>query len=465
MPAGLVGIAQRASSWSAACRAWLRQGLGLDRAIGFTVLARGWSSASGLITVALIARLLSPAEQGYYYTYASLIALQTVFELGFSYVVMQLTSHENAHLSIAPDGSITGDEVAHARLASILQLSIRWYGVGALLLAVILIPTGIWFFSAHQHLGDVVRWRAPWIAAAIAAVFAFQLDPLYSFLEGCGFVSNVARMRFWQAIFGSLIAWISLMSHHGLYAPAAVIAGQVVVGALWLFGRRRIFVNLLRHRTSGRHISWRTDIWPFQWRIAISWISGYFVYQTFNPFLFAFKGPVAAGRMGMSLSFANSLMFVAMSWVSTKASPFGRLIAQRRYLELDTRFFSALRQSLLVAGLGAAVIWMATSYLHFGHSRYANKLLSPLPFGLLLMAAIVNHMFAAMGTYLRAHKQEKFFLPSLSIAVLVLISNYCFAKTSGPLGMVAAYLVILTLMGLGWGGVVFNKYRKLWHAD
>jgi hypothetical protein len=274
---------------------WLdsaRHGLGLDRAVVFTVLARGWTSASGLITVALIARLLSPAEQGYYYTYASVIALQMVFELGFSQVVMQLASHERAHLSIGLDLTVTGDEVAHARLASVLQISVRWYAAGALFFAIVLIPTGLYFFSSHQHMGDLVQWKAPWIAAATAAVFAFLLDPLFSFFEGCGFVSNVAHMRWMQAIVGSLLAWTILMTHHGLYAPATVIAGQVLVGAIWLLSRRRLLIDLLTHGTAGRHVSWQNEIWPFQWRIAISWISGYFVYQTFNPFLFAFKGPV-----------------------------------------------------------------------------------------------------------------------------------------------------------------------------
>jgi O-antigen/teichoic acid export membrane protein len=446
---------------------WLsaRHGLGLDRAVVFTVLARAWASGSGLITVFLIARFLSPAEQGYYYTYASLIALQMVFELGFSQVVMQLASHERAHLSIGPDGSVTGDETAHARLASVLQLSIRWYGAGALLLGLALIPAGFYFFFSHQHLGTIVAWQAPWVAAAVAAVFAFQLDPLYSFLEGCGFVSNVAHMRWIQAIVGSLIAWITLMTHHGLYAPAAVIGGQVLVGATWLFLRRGLLVDLLAYKTGDRHISWQNEIWPFQWRIAISWISGYFVYQTFNPFLFAFKGPVAAGKMGMSLTFANSLMVIAMAWVSTKAAPLGTLIAQKRFLQLDTLFFKALRQSAFVAGLGAIIIWSATTYLHSTHNRYAEKLLSPVPFALLLIAAVVNHLFASMATYLRAHKQEKLFHLSLSIAVAVLLSNYFFARTSGALGMVAAYLVIIAVLGLGGGTLIFNKYRGLWHAN
>jgi hypothetical protein len=447
---------------------WLhltKHGLGLDRAVVFTVLARSWGSASGLITVFLIARFLSPAEQGYYYTYASLIALQMVFELGFSQVVMQLASHEQAHLCIGKGGLVTGDETAHARLASVLQLSVRWYGVGALLLAVALIPAGFYFFSTHQHLGAIVPWRAPWVAVATASVFAFQLDPLYSFFEGCGFVSNVAHMRWIQAIVGNLVAWITLMTHHGLYAPATVLAGQVVVGAAWLFLKRGLIVDLLTYKTGDRRISWHDEIWPFQWRIAISWISGYFVYQTFNPFLFAFKGPVAAGEMGMSLSFANAVMVIAMAWVSTKAAPFGTLVAQKRYLQLDALFFRALRHSIFVAGLGAIAVWSATTYLYSTHNRYADKVLSPLPFALLLIAAIFNHLLASMGTYLRAHKQEKLFQLSLSIAIAVLLSNYFFAKTSGALGMVAGYLVIITLMGLGCGTLIFNKYRRLWHSN
>jgi hypothetical protein len=447
---------------------WLdsaRHGLGLDRAVVFTVLARAWTSASGLVTVVLIARFLSPAEQGYYYTFASLIALQMVFELGFSQVVMQLASHERAHLSICPNGPVTGDQTAHARLASVLQLSVRWYGAGALLLGLSLIPAGFYFFSSHQHLGDLVSWRTPWIAAATAAVCAFQLDPLYSFFEGCGFVSNVAHMRWVQAVIGSLLAWTTLITGHGLYAPAAVIAGQVVVGATWLLLRRRLLIDLLTYKIGQQPVSWRSEIWPFQWRIAISWISGYFVYQTFNPFLFAFRGPVAAGQMGMSLSFANAVMVIAMSWVSTKSAPFGTLIARKQYLQLDVLFFKALRNSTFVAAVGAIAIWSGSTYLYSTHNRYADKLLSPLPFALLLVAAIFNHLLASMATYLRAHKQEKLFQLSLSIAVAVLVSNYFFARSSGALGMVTAYLVIMALLGLGGGTLLFSKYRRLWHAD
>src|ERR1035441_4566872 len=91
------------ASGTARIRHWLRTVLGLDRAVGFTVLARFWGSAAGLVTVLLIARFLSPAEQGYYYTFGSLVAMQMIFELGFSFVILQLASQERARLSISAD--------------------------------------------------------------------------------------------------------------------------------------------------------------------------------------------------------------------------------------------------------------------------------------------------------------------------------------------------------------------------
>src|SRR5580704_19164554 len=148
-------------------RRWIRRVLGVDRAIGFTVLARFWSSAAGLVTVALIARFLSPAEQGYYYTFGSLVALQIVFELGFSFVILQMASHERAQLSISIDYELTGDPIAHARLASVIQKSVRWYSVAAVLMAATLLPAGLYFFSTHSHAGQTVSWILPWCSSAL----------------------------------------------------------------------------------------------------------------------------------------------------------------------------------------------------------------------------------------------------------------------------------------------------------
>jgi hypothetical protein len=441
----------------------MRRNLGLDRAIGFTILARFWSGAAGIVTVALIARFLSAPEQGFYYTFGSLVALQIVFELGFSYVIMQVASHERAHLTISPEYEISGDAIAHARLASVIQKSVRWYTVAAVLMAVMLVPAGLWFFGAHLHQGGgAVSWRLPWCLVALTATLTFQIDPILSFFEGCGYVADVARLRLLQSATGSVLAWIALMSGHGLFAPAMMLLGMGSAALVWLARRRMLLIGLLRYDAGVHRIRWGHEVWPFQWRIAVSWLCGYFLFQLFNPVLFAYRGPVAAGRMGMTLSLANALQSVAVSWVSTKASPFGALIARREFDELDRIFFRAMRQALLVCVVGALTVWLTCVYMNVEHYRFSQRLLEPSLIAIMLVSTIVNIVIFGEAYYLRAHKQEKFFLNSLLGAITVGLSTVVLGRRYGAAGMVVGYCV-LNIAGLGWATQVFVKYRRIWH--
>jgi hypothetical protein len=442
---------------------WLRVRLGVDRAIAFTIMGRAWASCAGLVTVALIARFLSAAEQGYYYTFGSLVALQIIFELGFSFVILQMASHERAHLQIAADSHIEGEPVAHARLASVLQKTVRWYSIAAVLMAGFLLVAGSHFFSTHEQ-GGAVSWRLPWYSAVIAAAITFQLDPVLSFMEGCGFVANVARVRFAQAITGSVLAWSVLVSHHGLFAPAMVIAGNACVSCLWVFRKRKLLLGLLRYDVGPFRIRWIEEVWSFQWRIAVSWLCGYFIYQLFNPVLFAYKGAVVAGQMGMSLSLVNALQAVAISWLNTKAAPFGAMVARREFARLDQLFFQALRQAVFVFVAGSVLICAGAVCINALHLRFAARLLSPACLAALLASTAVNVVVFGEALYLRAHKQEKFLLNSVLAAILVSLSTWLLGRTWGAPGIVAGNLVVAFLMGLPLGTYVFLKYRRTWHA-
>lgn len=439
--------------------------LGLDRAIAFTVLARGWAAFAGLLTVTLIPRFLSSAEQGYYFTFGSLVAMQLIFELGFSVVILQLATHECAHLTLRPDGSISGSPLGQARLASILQKAVRWYSIASMLMVLCLIPIGIHFFSAHQPTGQHVAWLGPWCLLVFAAGFTFQIDPVFSFLEGCGYVSNVAHTRLWQAVCGSVLAWSSLVTHHGLYAPAMMIWGYAIGGFVFLARHRKLLLSLLRFDPGAARIDWWKEVWPFQWRIAVSYSCGFFIFQLFNPVLFAFWGPDVAGQMGMSLSIANMLTAAAIAWVNTKAAPFGAMIARREFRKLDRIFFSAVTQSTALCLTGALVAWLACLYLNARGLGFAHRMLAPLPFGLLLLTVTCNQIVSAEALYLRAHKQEKFLINSVAAAVFMGLSTYFLGRYYAAIGVTAGYLLMTLTIGLGLGTWIFLKYRRLWHAE
>ncbi len=437
--------------------------LGIDRAIGFTVLARGWTIFGGLANVILIARFLSPSEQGYYYTFASLVSLQTLFELGFSFVVLQLAAHESAHLRFDTVGIIAGDELAHSRLASVLKTSVRWYSFAAVLMAIGLLSAGLYFFSIHESASSGPGWRLPWICVALAATLTFQMDPVFSFIEGCGFVSQVARLRLSQAVLGSLLAWTALLLHHGLFAPAAIIAGQATAGLVFLISRRRLLLPLLHRETGGQRISWSREIWPFQWRIAVSFLCSYFIQPLFNPVLFAYRGAAEAGRMGMSMSIATALGTVAYAWVNTKASPFGGMIARREYASLDRIFFRALIQSAILLLVGQTGVLLLFLTLQSYYPRLTSRVLPTPLFALVLITTFCAHILFCEAAYLRAHKREPFLVLSILVASLTAGTTLFAGKLWGATGIAIGYLLWGGIFYLGYGTVVFVKCRRVWH--
>jgi hypothetical protein len=440
--------------------AGLRRRTGLDRAIAYTVMARVFQIVGSTGTVLLIVRFLTPVEQGYYYTLLSLVALQMVFELGFSFVILQLAAHETVHLALHPDGRIEGDRVAHLRLASVLQKTVRWYLLAGAVMLATLAPAGSSFFAAHAA-GETVYWHGPWIFAVIATVALFMLNPVISFVEGCGQVRQVAVMRFTQGVAAILVPWSVLISRHGLWSPGAVNAGFFLVALVFLWSRRKLLLPLLRCSGTAKAIVWRSEIWPFQWRLGVSFLCSWFTAQVFTPVLFAYRGPVEAGRMGMSMSIAGYLWAVVLPWMSTKATPFGNLIARGQLQELDTLFFRTLKQSLAVVGASAVLCMAGVEVLQHAAPRLATRMLPPHLFALLLLAAVSIFVVQSLAVYLRAHKREPFLWQSLLVAGLTSGGALLLVPRWGLPGAALTYFVCAGVIGLVSALAIFHARRKV----
>jgi hypothetical protein len=435
--------------------------LGVDGAVGYTFLARAVSIAGSVGTVLLIVRFLTPVEQGCYYTLLSLVSLQLVFELGFSFVIQQMAAHECAHLELHQDGRISGDPVAHARLASTLQLSLRWYSVAAAALCVFLGPLGIVFFSfrAASEPGPIAL-RGPWLAAVVASALSLWCTPFYSFLEGCGQVRAVAAMRLRQSAATSACAWVPLLLGQGLYSPAAAIAGYIAAGLLFVLTQRRLLTGLLRYPAGDSAVCWTHEVWPFQWRIAVSWICSYFTVQILIPLIFALRGPVEAGQMGMSLSITGYMTVLALAWTSTKTTPFGTMIARRAYGDLDRLFRRTLGQSLAAFALLALAVCGGMLLLPLLAPRLAARLVSPQLFAVLVLASGANCIVQSLAVLLRSFKSEPFLAQSLVAATLTLALAALAAPRWGNRGAALSYLAATAVVGLPFALAVFLRARR-----
>ena len=436
--------------------------LGIDRAIFFTLIARGWNIGAGLLTIVFIAHYLTPSLQGYYYTANSLIALQVFAELGLNFAIVQFASHEMAHLSWSADGVVKGEAGAKRRLQSLLHFAFSWFGVAALLMVVVLLPAGFYFFdtgkSAVLPLSSIAM---PWALLVVFASANLFVSAASAILEGCGKVAHVAMLRLWQSIVAIPMAWLVLSMGGHLFALTVTSMATFLVGFVWLFiNYRHFFRNLLSHRTPLPGMNWRTEIWPFQWRIAVSWASGYLIFQFFNPFLFKTHGAIVAGQMGMTLQIITAMNGAAMAWITTKAPVYGQLIATNQRVALDTLFRRGLLQSLGILMVAVVTVWLAVFYLNITASPYAIRVVPLNLFTWLCVVCLANHIVFAEASYLRAHKQEPFLGISVMGAVSIVILVVLFVPHWGLAGAVYSYTVSTLLFGLVGGTVVFFKKRK-----
>lgn len=450
-------------AFSFAFKAFLRDAArltGIDRAIFFGILSRVWSFAAGPVTVFLIAYRFSPEVQGFHYTFGSLLGLQIFIEMGLGTVIIQFASHEWARLRFNNQGRIDGERVALSRLIHLGQFSFCWYAAGGVLVALGLGLGGFVFFSLSCH--TEVAWHGPWLALCFLTGIKVAILPVWALLQGCNQVAQVHEFRVIERVLASLTIWTAIWSGAGLWSSAISTLVALIWAFIFLFQRYAPFIQTFLVRLSDKYISWKKEIFPFQWRTATTWSTGYFTHSLFTPVLFHFHGPVAAGQMGMTWTLIMAVSDISTLWVSTKFPLFGRLVSEKRYSELDR---VALRSGLTswvisISGallLGSALIWVH----HIGHP-FAHRLLYPFSAALFLMGNVVMHMGMPMATYLHAHKKEPFVALSLTLAFLVGCSAVLGGKYYAAMGMGAGYLATAILIFF-WTTRIFLRCREEWH--
>ena len=445
---------------------WLRDVLhkaNVDRPVFFGLLSKTWSLAAVPVSLFLIAKFFSPVLQGYYYTFSTLLALQVFVELGLGTVLIQFVSHEWSFLRLETGGQIGGNEAALSRLTSLAQLAMKWYLAGALIVIITVGGGGYLFFI--RSVAHDIPWRAPWFALSLITGVSVCLVPAWSLLEGCNQLSSLYQFRFYQGVFSSISLWITILM--GLKLWVLVIAGGVTVIASMLFIAWRysvFFKQLLFRKPTGDVIKWQKDIFPMQWKIALSWVSGYFSFSLFTPVLFRYHGPVIAGQFGMTWSIVCAIDRMSGVWLAPKAPQFGMLIARQEFEELNKRFWRVTRFFSWVVLMLSGCCWLLVFTIHIFYPVLANRLLPPFTVGVLLMAQALAALSSPFSVYLRAHKQEPLLILSVATGVLTAISTVFLGKYYAATGMTLGYLLV-NLITTPFVFLVWFRCQKAWHTQ
>lgn len=419
---------------------------------------RTWQAFAGLVTLGFVTNYLSPIAQGYYYTFASLAALLMIMDTGLSIVLIQVASHEFVGLVWGKSGLIVGD--TSLRFINLIRKSIRWYGVCAILF-LLTYPIGLVFIWGKSAVSGS-DWHLSWLILVLSTALNFTLLPVLTLVEGSGRVVESYIVRLLQSMVGACAVWVTLALGGGLYCVSMMAFAGVVVSCIWLVTRYRELIRKVFVNSGHTDFDWRSEVWPMQWRLGISWFCGYFLTQMHTPLLFRTQNPIVAGQMGLTMTVTNMLSMIALAWMTSRVPALGRAVRMRDWSNLDYIHRTGSVFSLLIFLIGAVGFVVVRILLI--NTPYGVRFLPVEDTVLLIIAFFLSHVINLIAIYIRAHRSEPFVGYSIIMAVLTASLAIYVAPKWGAFGIVNVLVGVNGLFGIPVSVWLWLKLRKEIHG-
>lgn len=406
-----------------------------------------------VVTIGLVIRSFSPVLQGYYYGFLSLLVLQQLFQTGLSVVLQQFASHEWAHLGVV-DGSIVGERSARSRLASLIHLSHRGFRATSAAVLIVLVLAGPLMFGGREDPG--VSWVGPWYVLCLATSLSVLVLPMSVILEGSGYVAASQRAQLVGAVVGSIGGWVAILAGLGLYSVAVIAGLRTAVVALMLARPFSPFARLRFDSPDGLTISWG-ELWPLQWRLSLTWLTGILMFQSMVPLTFQLVGPIAAGQIGLLNQILQAVIGIGGVWLVSAQPRMGRLAAARRFEEIRrlTRA-TAIRCSVTATLIGFAAL-ISVGIIDWVRPDIGARFGSPWLLVVLVLVAVSMQPGAAMVTAVRFQKKEPFVRLGLVSSALSIGVMAIGATSYGLTGVVVGFASVIAILITPWSIVIYRK--------
>jgi hypothetical protein len=430
-----------------------------NRAVSFSLAYRAWQGMAGLLTIPLVVHFLRPDTQGYYYTFASLVALQSFFELGLSIVISVFASHEWHRLVRDESGAITGDADSLSRLASLARFVFAYFGFASL--GFLFIAGTIGFYVLNKGDANTVNWIFPWILQISLASLILWLMPLLSLLEGCNQMARVARFRLAQSVISNAALWLSLAAGLQLWA-LPIYSGMMLLMLLgFLAIRERSYFSQVLRAPTGERLSWKKDLLPMQWRLAIQGLFSYLSFPLFTIIVYLHGGSIEAGRMGMTLQILTGIQSFALVFLLARAPEFALLAASGAREELVARCRKAALRSVGVMAACCLLVLLTLSLAQAMGVTQAGRVLSGASFATFAAGVVLTAPVQAIAVYLRAHKKELLTVVGVLGGLLYGSTAWLSGVRYGSTGIAVSYLAVtgLVVLPLTWRVLRANRER------
>jgi len=398
------------------------------RGVKWSLLTSISNAVLGVAVAGFILAKLDPITQGYYYTFSSLMIVTILFEMGITTCIVQFLSHEFARLKFARNGFVVGPIGHKKRFLHIAKMSMKWFGGAGCVFFFSTIIGGLVFFNGNVDL-SVSEWRTPWILLCFGTALSFPVNSLIAVTNGANLIDWTSKIRFFQNFVRAVTLILFLYLDFGLISLGLATLTGHIVALILAMGQLKLAVQIFRFRETDC-VSWFKEIFPMQWRLAVSWLSGYLIYSTFIPILFKFIGPVEAGRFGLTWSIIQTVSSLGQAFVLPLAPEFGRLLSLAQFSLLRSVWRSAAIQGALIIVLAGFGLCGTLYAVRIWDSSLADRFL-PVHYVFALSAAMfLNQITFSITVLVRAERREPFMWQSVAAGVFVIGGNIVFCVFS-----------------------------------
>ena len=423
----------------------------MHKDIGRSLVQRLFTVITGIAATFAVPIFLSADQQGYYYTFASVLAIQVFFELGLSQVLLYKFS------SFAKAGPDLAAPIDSLKILNLLYASRKIYILISVLFFLAASSTGYTFFSHSSS--SLIEWRPQWFLLVFVTSINLLQSVKFVFIESQGNIADVATLRLKINFCSTFLLLGVLACGGGLWAVSVVPSVNAIASTWWLY-RSPKSLAYRKYRNLDTVVTlkdirqiWRHEIFPLQWRMSLSWLSGYFIFQLITPITFSRFGPVVAGQLGFAISAMNSILFVATTFTTAIAPRLSSLFHSGKIHEFNDMFDLSLKRSCAAIMLLSQLFVLMVYSLSVFKVGISSRFLEWQTLLLYSFSVVVSAVVYCWAIYLRSQAIEPLVLQSMATAVVMVPLIWAFSYVS-----LGAMLGAMLLVSFGSSISVWRIY-------
>lgn len=416
------------------------------RVASLSILSQSFRILSGPLTIFIIAKTLSVSEMSIYYAFFNVIALQQIMEMGVGFTIRQYISHA---YKIDKDKKWLNS--SKEKIISYMRFSFVWYMVISMFVLLIVGFAGEYFFSSYEGTSN---WMQPWWTLVIFISVFTIFTPIQFLVEGCQQQLSLYKARLISGVLSSVSLCISLYYGAGLYSIVVSIIVLNIVLYIFIYNQsKRLVSEIINIKPNQGLFLTFIDVWPMLSKISVTWILGYFFWNSFNLIAFKTLSNDQAGRFGFTLSLAKAGYSIAESLIASQTTIYSNYISNGLIDKARKQFERLMLLSMAILFIGFSsyiILYLSLPDLFIFKKTLGLDLTLSIFVYFILLLPITSH-----ASYCRCFKVEPYFRLSLFINIQVPIVFFiiCFYQKEPNF----IYLLPFSMLSLIWSCIIYRK--------